>query len=204
MNQRLMHAIEYAVQKHVLENQQMYGLLPFSHHLEHVYKNVQKYSKHLSDAGVSLEDVQALECAAWLHDVLEDCKGVKRMDLRERFGTQVETLVYLVTDEPFPMTHPKPNRQVRHAMTYEKVRSHPLGVYLKLCDRIANVQYGGEAMKMYRTEYDGFKRAVYTPGQWEDLWAILETELLIGDREGVLFKQPAVVHVRRTDTTEGN
>lgn len=194
-----MHAIEYAVQKHVFEGKQMYGLLPFSHHLEHVWNNVLHYSMLLETAGYSQEDLHALECAAWLHDVLEDCAGVKRMDLRERFGTQVELLVYSVTDEPFPMIRPKPSRKVRHALTYDKVRVSPLGVYLKLCDRIANVNYGGEAMGMYREEYEPFKRMVYTTGQWDVMWVALETALLIGDREGVLHKTPAVNHQRRDD-----
>lgn len=200
MNARLQAAIRFAVNKHVHEMRQVYGdVLPFSHHLEHVWRNVQRFSAELFVAGFSYEDLQSLECAAWLHDTLEDCNGVTLAMLEAEFGVDVARLVWLVTDEPFPMVEPRPSRKERHALTYAKLKGYSMGVYLKLCDRIANVEFGGEPMKMYRSEYEGFKVAVRTPGQWEVLWNHLELALLVGDREGVLLQQNKPQHVRRTD-----
>lgn len=149
--------------------------LPYTHHLAQVAIVVERYSTAL---GVDLagrfgfDDTpfeRMLE-AAWLHDVIEDT-GTKRKDIAEMFGERVAELVWAVSNEPGE------NRKIRHALTYPKVLKTPDAVFLKLCDRIANVEAGGKLVQMYRDEYDTFKRSLHTPGLYEALWARLD-ELL--------------------------
>jgi hypothetical protein len=80
----------------------------------------------------------------------------------------VARLVHAVTNEPGQ------NRRARHAATYPKIReAGDNAITLKLADRIANVEAGGNLVGMYKKEHEDFKRALYTPGQAEEMWAHL-------------------------------
>jgi (p)ppGpp synthase/HD superfamily hydrolase len=141
-------AAMFATQKHVLENRQLYGnVWPYTHHLVAV-RDVAKrfFQKFMS------ED---LEAATLLHDVVEDTRGrpneVRVRDIEEIFGEEVARLVEAVTTEDGP------NRKARNALTYPKIRKAGRdAVVLKLADRIANVEFGGRAVEMYRKEHDDF------------------------------------------------
>lgn len=139
-----------ATQKHVLDNHQLYGWLPYTHHLEMV-------AGYLDDFGFPEEEIQA---AAWLHDIIEDTRGkpneMRKRDIEELFGEEVARLVYAVTSEEGP------NRKVRNALTYPKIREAGyLAVALKLADRIANVYHGGRAYEMYKKEHPDFRHGIY-------------------------------------------
>lgn len=139
-----------ATQKHVLDNHQLYGWLPYTHHLQAV-------AKVLHDFGYREQTIQA---AAWLHDIIEDTRGrpnqMKRRDIEEMFGEEVAKLVYAVTSEEGD------NRKIRNALTYPKIReTGELAVALKLADRIANVSHGGGAYSMYKKEHSDFRHGIY-------------------------------------------
>jgi (p)ppGpp synthase/HD superfamily hydrolase len=105
--------------------------------------------------------------AAWLHDAVEDT-GTKLKEVQEFFGSAVAHLVAAVTNEAGP------NRKTRHALTYPKIREAGMwAVRLKLADRIANVEAGGNLVGMYRKEHEDFRRSLYTPGENEDMWSHL-------------------------------
>ena len=113
--------------------------LPYTHHLSQVAAVVERFDTSIPMYEVSKQ--QMLE-AAWLHDVIEDTK-TKRKDIAEMFGEKVAELVWAVSNEPGE------NRKVRHALTYPKTLSVPGAVFVKLCDRIANVEAGGDLVQMY-------------------------------------------------------
>ncbi len=139
-----------ATQKHVLDNHQLYGWLPYTHHLEMV-------AGYLDDFGFDDDEIQA---AAWLHDIIEDTRGkpneLRVRDIVEMFGDHVAGLVHAVTSEEGP------NRKVRNALTYPKIRSAGnRAIALKLADRMANVCHGGNAASMYRNEHPDFRHGIY-------------------------------------------
>lgn len=134
--------------------------LPYTHHLAEV-------ASVLVEFGCTSQEM--IE-AAWLHDVLEDT-DTKKKEIEEMFGTDVADIVFAVTDEPGQ------NRKIRKALTYPKIRKDPRAVQLKLADRIANVRGGGKFTEMYKSEYEDFKRNLYTKGQFEDMWAALDALL---------------------------
>jgi (p)ppGpp synthase/HD superfamily hydrolase len=141
---RIAHAQYFATHEHVLKRQQLYQNLPYTHHLQAVAAEVVKY----------VPDAEELELAAWLHDVVEDCPGVKVKTIEEHFGPAVALLVQAVTNEEGP------NRKTRHALTYPKIRGTPDAILVKLADRLANVKAGGSLIHMYRKEYAEFKHAL--------------------------------------------
>jgi (p)ppGpp synthase/HD superfamily hydrolase len=160
----LRHVRFFAATKH--GDQKYAGGLPYTHHLAAVEAVLQRFgpARVLSLASETPLTDQVMLEAAWLHDVVED-RGVKVKEIREMFGDEVARLVEAVTDEPGE------NRKARKFATYPKIRdAGPLAVRLKLADRIANVEQGGLS-KMYVKEHEDFRRALYTPGENEDMWA---------------------------------
>lgn len=136
---------------------QTYGFLPYTHHLQEVEMVLRRFN-------VNDED---MFCAAWLHDVVEDTTTKKR-DIYECFGDRVGDLVWAVTDEPGE------DRESAKARTYPKTRACLGAVTLKLADRIANVENGGNSVDKYKKEQESFRRNLYTEGVSEDMWKHLE------------------------------
>jgi (p)ppGpp synthase/HD superfamily hydrolase len=167
----LRHVKFFATVKHA---GQLYKGLPYTHHLAAVEGVLRRFQ---------VTDPDMLT-AAWLHDAVEDTETSLK-EVREMFGDTVGNLVGAVTDEPGP------NRKVRHALTYPKIRTVAGAVQLKLADRIANVEAGGNLVRMYREEHEDFKRALYTAGQYEKMWEYLDLAL----QEKTLVKTPSGVDV---------
>jgi len=164
-----MKAAGFAAEAH---GDQMYG--------EH------SYVKHLTDVVAVLHRFGQsnwwILTAAWLHDVLEDT-DVTYEQLKEEFGEVVADIVQAVTNEPGE------NRAERNAKTYPKIKANPHAIVLKLADRIANVESSLESsqflLKMYRKEWNGFKKALYDPPQLsptQEMWDHLEK--IISDEDG--------------------
>lgn len=143
----LAQAKTFATYHHVSRKGQLYGPLPYTHHLAAVEGVVRRF---VSDPSY----LHTLLVASWLHDVVEDTDASIR-DVEEQFGDQVAELVAAVTSEPGP------NRKTRNALTYPKIReAGAIAVMLKLADRIANVEHGGGAVEMYRREHEDFKHGL--------------------------------------------
>jgi len=168
----LRHVKFFAATKH---RGQEYALgLPYTHHLANVEAVLRRFGvgNPFHDPGnyVAQDDEDVLT-AGWLHDIVEDTEtSIKEVE--EMFGPRVAVLVSAVTNEPGP------NRKVRAALTYPKIRACPGATMLKLADRIANVEIGGNLVSMYAKEYEDFRRALYTAGENEAMWAHLDALLL--------------------------
>ena len=92
--------------------------------------------------------------ATWGHDLIEDTR-VSYNDVMNHLGQEAADIVYAVTNEKGK------NRKERGGVKYyEGIRQTPGAVFVKLCDRIANVQYskmtGSRMFEMYRKENDEF------------------------------------------------
>jgi (p)ppGpp synthase/HD superfamily hydrolase len=142
----LTFARSYATLHHVIRKGQLYGVVPYTHHLAAVEEVLREFGESRSEMLV----------AAWLHDIVEDT-DVKLRDIEENFGPEVATLVGAVTSESGE------NRKIRNALTYPKIRDTGQdAVRLKLADRIANVRNGGSSVMMYAKEHKNFKHALYS------------------------------------------
>ena len=156
-------AIAYAAQKHA--TQTYGGDKPYTFHLKAVADNVLKWAPKVFPNlhGASLE---ILVISAWLHDVLEDTDATKE-ELAFQFGEEVAELVWLVTNEPGK------NRKERHLATYPKIRSSFFAVFIKLMDRLANLEADGKA-GMYIKEHGSFREALHQQDEFEQIWMYLD------------------------------
>jgi (p)ppGpp synthase/HD superfamily hydrolase len=94
--------------------------------------------------------------AVWAHDTIEDTR-VSYNDVKNQLGDEVADIVYAVTNDKGK------NRKERAGdRYYEGIRNTPGAVFVKLCDRIANVQYGkmtkSRMFEMYKKENPEFIR----------------------------------------------
>lgn len=93
-------------------------------------------------ARVSLLDgiEEADVCAAWLHDVMEDC-GVTRETLYHNFGSVIADLVKELTNiSKQSINGVIPSRAVRKQLDYDRLaNASKRAKRIKLCDRIENV-----------------------------------------------------------------
>lgn len=138
---------------------------PFIVHLDHVAEVAQAFWKDELLGGDAFKHIIFASC--YLHDVLEDT-DVKKEDLYNEFGYHVAFLVDCVTDAEGV------NRKERKKKTWGKIRLSTFAVFVKLCDRIANTESSaGSYTKMYQQEFPLFEAALYTPGQFDEMWEYL-------------------------------
>lgn len=154
-------AAEFSALKHA--GQTYGGDKPYTFHLRMVADNCLKWGTLYLPYGAPLE---AVVVAGWLHDVIEDC-GVTREELAELFGEEVAEIVWRVSNEPGK------NRKERHLATYPKIRGSAFSVFLKLMDRISNIEAGGKT-GMYVKEQVSFREALYKEGEFDPIWAHLD------------------------------
>lgn len=156
-------AAGFAAGKHAA---QRYGDAPYVTHLAAVRAVLETV---LGDAPEAARG--ALTLAAWLHDVVEDTP-TPASEIEARFGADVGRLVWAVSGEG-------DTRSARTSSAYAKIRATPEAAFLKLADRIANVEASAERpdkRAMYRAEQASFAEALRSLGA-PALWARLERAL---------------------------
>jgi (p)ppGpp synthase/HD superfamily hydrolase len=109
------------------------------------------------------------------HDVIEDPKLTPRQLLMAGASRIVVNAIMALSDEPGA------NREERKAKTYPKIAKNRRALIVKLCDRIANVEYGistGNLRKftMYKGEFPEFERQLrnHADAELEPMWQHLE------------------------------
>ena len=130
---------------------------PYLTHLDMVYSSCVKYIDLLPDDKDFREDVMA---ACYCHDLIEDCRQTYG-DVFRKFSPEIADLVFAVTNEKG-----KIRRQRESDKYFADMKLIPGAVFLKICDRLANVKYSVEEnkpqAKMYVKEMDRFIEKVYT------------------------------------------
>ena len=136
MNSILEHR-KWCIEQHANTNHMYDNYLPYEFHLRMVDSVAQRYihliPDVLSPTGYPLKT--ACLNAVWGHDLIEDARKSYN-DIKNVLGTSAADIIYAVTNEKGK------NREERANDTYYKgIRETPGAVFVKLCDRIANVQY---------------------------------------------------------------
>ena len=143
--------------------------LPYEFHLRMVAEVANEF-KHLLDdtkdyftgedyRGPKQDQVTLKDAclrAVWGHDLIEDCR-VSYNDVKNKLGQEAADIIYAVTNDKGM------NRTERAGVKYyEGIRHTPGAVFVKLCDRIANVQYGkltkSRMFEMYEKENYDFEQ----------------------------------------------
>ncbi len=160
-----------AFQIHDDVNQKYDHVLPYGFHLKMVASFVSRYGYLVAE---SEADILVLYGSAYLHDTIEDARMtyndiVKFIDdfrvgslvlpeeIKRKLEEQVPEIVYALTNEKGR------NRKERANETYYKgIRDTRFASFIKMCDRLANIQYtmmfvfANRMLEVYRREYPEF------------------------------------------------
>lgn len=145
--------ISFAIEAHNNTNH-LYDGKPYSVHLAMVAMIAQKYIDCIPTHAQS--DVLS---ACWLHDTIEDCR-ITYNDVKQVAGETVANIVYAVTNEKG-----KNRKERANEAYYDGIRKTMWAKYVKLCDRVANVQYSYDNMSrmyvVYQKENDAFLQSLF-------------------------------------------
>lgn len=148
---------EYAIKCH-RETNHFYGKgsqkKPYEYHLGKVFNIALKFQKLLP------KDVaENVIASCWTHDCIEDARQTYN-NVKEATNEQVAELTYALTNEKGKNRAERGNDKY-----YEGIRNAPYATFVKLCDRIANVEYsiyeGSSMAKKYEKENEDFMKKLY-------------------------------------------
>jgi (p)ppGpp synthase/HD superfamily hydrolase len=146
---------EYGKECHSSTNH-LYDGNPYSVHLELVFKFACEFS-HL----ITEEKIHVALASAWTHDTIEDTRQTYN-DVKKACGEEVAEVVYALTNEKG-----KNRKERANDKYYLEMRKNKIAVYVKLCDRLANLEYssksGSRMSDLYKKEHEGFVSKLYFP-----------------------------------------
>jgi (p)ppGpp synthase/HD superfamily hydrolase len=163
--------INWIISQHKNTNH-TYDGLPYEFHLKMVAKYASKfkyllpegmfvdynelYHNKLDEVDVTLETILL---ASWGHDLIEDTR-VTYNDVRKQLGEQVADIIYALTNEKGKNRKERANEKY-----YEGIRNTRGAVYVKMCDRLANVAYSKlfetRMLDCYREENNNFVKHLF-------------------------------------------
>jgi (p)ppGpp synthase/HD superfamily hydrolase len=141
--------IDWIIERHTSTNHMYDNYIPYRFHLQMVVEAFKKFH-HL----LPTKDLDDTELACWAHDTIEDTR-VSYNQVKEVLGERVADIVYALTNEKG-----KNRKERANSKYYEGIVNTPGATFVKLCDRIANVQYsivtGSRMFEMYKKENENF------------------------------------------------
>ena len=149
---------------------QLYDNHPYEFHLKMVASFGEKFIYLIPEK--DRDDVIA-GCLA--HDLIEDAN--------KTYNDLVKATNRVVAELAYACTNNKGRNRAERANDayYEGIRNTKYATFVKLCDRIANVQYSLEnksrMVDLYLKENDHFKKMLYVEGEYEDMWKFLDNIL---------------------------
>lgn len=162
--------INWIIQQHRDTNHMYDEYLPYEFHLKIVVEVFKKFKyilpKNLFTTPPYLSIMTppydytdytelVIEFACWGHDGIEDAR-LTYNDVKEKFGKDAAEIIRAVTN----YSRGRDRNERMPDFVYEDIRNTPGATFVKLCDRIANVQYGkmmGSGMyKKYQKENEHF------------------------------------------------
>lgn len=145
--------ISFAIEAHDKTNH-LYDGKPYSVHLSMVVINAVKFIDC-----IPLGEQNNVLSACWLHDTIEDCR-LTYNDIKKVANENVADIVYAVTNEKG-----KNRKERANDIYYEGIRKTPWAKYVKLCDRLANVQYSfdtkSKMFEVYKKENEHFLTSLF-------------------------------------------
>lgn len=141
---------EYAIKCHKDTNH-LYDGKPYEYHLTLTVNNALKFIDLVPNS-----QIENILSACWLHDVIEDCRQTYN-DIKQISNITVAELVRACTN----YTGGRNRRERMPEFIYENLRQTPYAIFVKLCDRLANVQHSvitqSSMLKKYRDEQRHFE-----------------------------------------------
>jgi len=141
---------------------QKYGVHPYFQHLQNLNNLIDKFCDILPK-----EFILKLKTTAYLHDVIEDTKH-DRDFLEKEFNKEIANIVFVVTNES------------SKKVPYEKIKKSEIAVYLKMIDRISNMEQCllndsfNRHKQKYILQYPDFKKYLFSSDHPKELWNCLD------------------------------
>lgn len=165
----LNNAIVYAQKCHVATNH-LYDGGPYFNHLQEVATIAKRFIHWFPQ-----EDHDIILAAAWCHDIIEDTRQTYN-DVKKAIGKKGTDIVYALTNEKG-----KNRKERANAKYYDEMKKVPRAVFVKLCDRLANIIHSSSRhssmLQAYKKEHVFFKEMLFD-GRYTELWAEMDTYLL--------------------------
>lgn len=162
-------AKEYAIKCHT-DTCHYYDTHLYSYHLQMVVDVANKFI-HL----IPEKDRDVVISSAWCHDLIEDIRNTYS-DVLKATSLEVAEIVYALTNEKGKTRKERANEKY-----YSGIRNTPYATFVKLCDRIANIQYSmsqrSKMLEMYRKETPDFINTLYDE-KYDEMFEYLE--ILVG------------------------
>lgn len=162
-------AKQFAIKAHSGTNHYYDTYLPYEFHLRMVVKIANDFL-HLVE-----EDYKEIVISAcWMHDAIEDAR-CSYNDVKGVSCYETAEIVRACTN----YTRGR-NREERMPIEcYEDIRMVKYALFVKLCDRIANVQYskmtGSRMFEMYRKENSKFYSMLTGDSNYTQMWDYLNS-----------------------------
>jgi (p)ppGpp synthase/HD superfamily hydrolase len=164
---RLYDLENWCVEQHKNTNHFYDKYLPYQFHLQMVVQAFEDFKHLLPKDLITTEEEEyqniwvikditnhTIRMACWGHDLIEDTR-TSYNDIQNRLGVFVADIVYAVSNEKG-----KTRKERANDKYYEGIRNTKGAVFVKLCDRIANVQYSkmtkSSMFKKYKEETPEF------------------------------------------------
>lgn len=142
--------IDWIIKQHEDTNHKYDKYISYEFHLRMVVEVAKKFQSLITYGA----DLDSVILGAWGHDLIEDTR-VSYNDVKEELGEMAADIIYACTNEKG-----KNRKERANYKYYDGIRTTPYAVFVKLCDRIANVQYskmsGSRMFEMYRKENPDF------------------------------------------------
>lgn len=159
----------YALSSH-FDTNQYYGendCFLYSFHLAKVVRVGRRFRYLIPD-----DAWKNVEGGLWSHDIIEDA--------RKTFNNVKNMVGQIVADLSFALANSTGKTRDERAddVYYEKIRRTRYATFIKLCDRIANIEYslstGSSMGDKYKKEFDKFAAQLFVPGEYEEIWSHLD------------------------------
>ena len=148
--ERMNSKVEWVLEQHKSTNHMYDKYLPYEFHLRMVVNVYEKYKNLLPNNHGLLDNQVNVYLACWGHDLIEDTR-VSYNDVKEQLGESAADIIYALTNEKG-----KNRKERANDKYYEGIRNTDGAIFVKLCDRIANVQYSkmtkSRMFEMYKKE----------------------------------------------------
>ena len=145
--------IAFAIEAHQSTNH-LYDGKPYSVHLAMVVFYAQKYIEQ-----IPVQYRETVLSACWLHDTIEDTRNTYN-DIKAISNETVANIVYAITNEKGKNRSERANEKY-----YKGIVAEPFAIFVKLCDRLANVQYSFDTNSrmrdVYKKENEHFLKSLF-------------------------------------------
>ena len=151
----------YSLHKNV--NQMYDGTLPYSFHLERVAQAAMSAGFEVIEDEA---DILPVIFGAYFHDSIEDARQTYNDTMKTATKLLGSIQPVLATEIVYALTNEKGRTREERAGAryYEGIRATPYAPFVKLCDRLANMQYsfetGNRMFESYCNEWEHFLSSI--------------------------------------------